>query len=829
MLVRRYLPLAGFVLLLFAIFLNIRANGLSLGKRHKHHRRSSSPSKIHPTGTVPLSISCDSPASAADLLRSWATPGGAPVCDGATRVQTAQWLGLSYLTSSLAALISAATCENLDQNIYPIALCLGGTIPPNPVATVQSHADSLARWRRRVSAAEPADLDHLAALPSFNESVIQAAWRYGLRGEHVAGAVEAAAGQACVIPDTSGPFWSHFNPVWHPQGTSDRCDAADGSFIATWSEEDERVRFACPPDHPRAAIEVGNEAGAKPKFRRSNLQRVYLPGGVSEPVTAEYVRALCVAEDDDESVLLRLLMRNRPIPSVFKAALPATTERTPDGPLSVAIIIVDSLSTQQAMRQLPRTMAFLADPPDHDSFPLLGYNVVGRGTYNNLGKFYAGVPTFDEGEADRRFLWSAYRDAGFVTSYLMDDGYAVFPSRKYYETHFRPLEGFRAMGGAGAAKNVHKVQDEKVLEERSRLCFGQDDINDIDLNYTAEFHANHLGKRAFSITHMISCHESTMRLAERLDVPLASFFDRTTLAGTLRDAAIIVMADHGSILSNYYMSPLGALEYKLPLATVLLPKWWTARYPAAADSLTSNIRRLVTPYDLHETLRHLLTYPRPFERTPMAAFQNATSHTYSNNVHSRIFLDGEQLVSPTAKFFSLSLLSDTSPLNRTCGDAAIPAKWCACTEWQDATDEALVLDLLRTALKFLNRKVDKTAKFHLREGDGIENPCVTGVRAAAIVSASVAAPIEGAPPDYWSLGRLAFITAEPNSQLFVAEFSRAASKDFLRSPTHDVSLISKSLTLDQLYRVTAYSPKTGPESCNKFDWDPEYCICRQDA
>jgi hypothetical protein len=680
-----------------------------------------------------------------------------------------------------------------------------------------------------VALAGPDDLARLSLSQSFNETMIQRAWRFGLRGEHVAGAAEAAAGQACVVPDTTGPHWSHFNAVWHPQGVSERCDAADGTFVATWSVDDERVRFDCPPSYPRAAIEEGNRAGDKPKFRRSNLKRVYVPDGVSESLAkAEYVRALCVSEDDDDDYLFRLLMRNRRVKSTYKAAKPATTPTSPDGPLSVAIIIVDSLSTQQAMRQLPRTMAYLADPPDHDSFPLLGYNIVGRGTYNNLGKFYAGVPTFDEGEDQRRFLWSAYRDAGFVTSYLMDDGYAVYPSRKYYETDFRPLEGYRAMGGAGVAKNVHKVQDEKVIEARSRLCFGQDDINDIDLNYTAEFVANHVDRRAFSITHMISCHESTMRLAERLDVPLSTFFERTTQAGSLRDSAIVVMADHGSILSNYYMSPLGALEYKLPLATVLLPKWWTARYPQAAASLHSNIRRLVTPYDLHETLRHLLTYPGPYEATTLAAFEEATAHTYGESVHSRIFLDGEALLSPTATSFSLSLLASTSPLSRTCTDAAIPAKWCACTEWVEASEEAIVVDMLSVALTFLNKQVEKTAAKHARKGKSVRNPCRVGVRASEIVSASVAAPIDGAPPNFWSLGRLAFKTDEPNAQLFVAEFSRQVGKDFLRSPTHDPSLLPLSLSLDQLYRVTAYAPKVGPESCDKLDWDPEHCICRQD-
>ena len=33
------------------------------------------------------------------------------------------------------------------------------------------------------------------------------------------------------------------------------------------------------------------------------------------------------------------------------------------------------------------------------------------------------------------------------------------------------------------------------------------------------------------------------------------------------------------------------------------------------------------------------------------------------------------------------------------------------------------------------------------------------------------------------------------------------------------------LTVHQLYRTTKYAPTSGPESCDKGDFDPEHCIC----
>ena len=48
---------------------------------------------------------------------------------------------------------------------------------------------------------------------------------------------------------------------------------------------------------------------------------------------------------------------------------------------------------------------------------------------NNLGKFYTGLPTYDEGEDMREFLHTIAQENGYATSYLMDDGYAVLPNR----------------------------------------------------------------------------------------------------------------------------------------------------------------------------------------------------------------------------------------------------------------------------------------------------------------------------------------------------------------------------------------------------------------
>ena len=49
----------------------------------------------------------------------------------------------------------------------------------------------------------------------------------------------------------------------------------------------------------------------------------------------------------------------------------------------------------------------------------------------------------------------------------------------------------------------------------------------------------------------------------------------------------------------------------MPLFYALFPRRVLAAHPSVAAALCVNQGRLVTPFDIHATLRHLLSYPAP--------------------------------------------------------------------------------------------------------------------------------------------------------------------------------------------------------------------------
>lgn len=66
------------------------------------------------------------------------------------------------------------------------------------------------------------------------------------------------------------------------------------------------------------------------------------------------------------------------------------------------------------------------------------------------------------------------------------------------------------------------------------------------------------------------------------------------------------MSDHGIRWGDIRKTYQGQMEERLPFVIITLPKWLKETYPVAAANLKKNVRRLTTPFDLHETLKDLL-------------------------------------------------------------------------------------------------------------------------------------------------------------------------------------------------------------------------------
>ena len=115
------------------------------------------------------------------------------------------------------------------------------------------------------------------------------------------------------------------------------------------------------------------------------------------------------------------------------------------------------------------------------------------------------------------------------------------------------------------------------------------------------------------------------------------------------------------LLSSLHPAPLQRItEHKIPLLAMLLPMWLEEKYPQAAAALRANEQRLVSAYDIHTTLHHLLHLGES-SAPPSSQYD---SWRVAGNVTEAVR-------------WGVSLL-DEVPAGRSCDEAGVPPEWCQC-------------------------------------------------------------------------------------------------------------------------------------------------------
>ena len=142
-----------------------------------------------------------------------------------------------------------------------------------------------------------------------------------------------------------------------------------------------------------------------------------------------------------------------------------------------------------------------------------------------------------------------------------------------------------------------------------------------------------------------------------LDADLAAHLLRLRSAHGER-TAVMLLSDHGIHYGTYFDKARGGnQEHSLPLMYALFPRRVLEAHPDIEAALCMNQQRLVSPFDVHATLLHLLSYPLP----PQLPKWSTSDYFW-----------GERTVPKPA-----SLIAPV-PAARSCTDAGIPASLCPC-------------------------------------------------------------------------------------------------------------------------------------------------------
>jgi hypothetical protein len=174
------------------------------------------------------------------------------------------------------------------------------------------------------------------------------------------------------------------------------------------------------------------------------------------------------------------------------------------------------------------------------------------------------------------------------------------------------------------------------------------------LDYQERFHAMYrdVGTFSFVVTH--EAHSPWIRSAGQFDLFLPQFIRSFT--ARFPDTVLVLSSDHGSgYQEGMPRFELGRKERALPFMALGVPKRVAAEFPALVASLAANRRRLVTAYDFHLTLAHLLYL-----------------HT----------ADAEPARNGYSPRFGVDLLTTQVSPNRTCAEAGMLEGTCPCSSWR---------------------------------------------------------------------------------------------------------------------------------------------------
>lgn len=157
------------------------------------------------------------------------------------------------------------------------------------------------------------------------------------------------------------------------------------------------------------------------------------------------------------------------------------------------------------------------------------------------------------------------------------------------------------------------------------------------------------------------------------DEPVLDFLSRMDSEGILNKTVVLFFADHGLRYGSFRETEQGRDEDSLPLGFLILPPAIAAKRPDIVRNLQTNSKRLVTSFDLRETLLEII---RP-ARNRVAGDERPPK--------------------------GISLFSQEIPPGRTCTAAHIQPEHCPCSNRQRFNDTELAFSIGMKATAYLNK------------------------------------------------------------------------------------------------------------------------------
>ncbi|THD27913.1 hypothetical protein D915_001288 [Fasciola hepatica] len=353
---------------------------------------------------------------------------------------------------------------------------------------------------------------------------------------------------------------------------------------------------------------------------------------------------------------------------------------------NILLLGLDSISRIAAEHYLPKTMRWLRNHTSQVEMMNL-YNIVGDGTTANLLALLTGL--FEQELPESRKSHVTPKENPTESRETIIDSYPwiwdEFTRLGGYATHFiedSPKWGTfqHRLTGFGISRTpTHSYGRPCLLmaaQEAQRFgktlgCINSRFTHHVLLESMTEFFLAYQGRPRFSLTFLSEMIHEDPAYASILDYDITQLLDRIETEDTISSSIegknqtmpfantlVVLFADHGPRMGPSRLSAQGKMEERLPLLSFFLPRQLIRAWPEARVALHRNNARLVTLFDVHATLRHLLHWQTTRGQYPKL---EPSAHTNRSSHGSSLFVE--------------------LPVNRDCTGAHIPPQWCTCLNW----------------------------------------------------------------------------------------------------------------------------------------------------
>ncbi|XP_059144628.1 uncharacterized protein LOC131931792 isoform X1 [Physella acuta] len=322
--------------------------------------------------------------------------------------------------------------------------------------------------------------------------------------------------------------------------------------------------------------------------------------------------------------------------------------------MSVAVMVFDSMSRMSWLRRMPKTRDYMVKRLG--AIELKGYNIVGDATTAAMipiltGKHEIELPEARKHKAGSKpvdnfpWIWKSFQKNGYVTSWAdADIDIGPFNLR---------LQGFEHQPTDYYMRPFYLAAS-PTYRNYYRFCHGSELQHMVWFNWLRDIFYMYKHEPKFLVHFYSPLSHDDNNLITMADDDLKNFLENLETGGYLNNTLLLVMSDHGSRFADVRRTLSGKLEERLPYVSLRFPPWFKKKYPSLVKNVKTNVNRLTTPFDLHETFKDILRF------------------------------DGAGLGDVMNR--GISLFKEI-PKSRTCHHADVAPHWCACLAWKEVNHD----------------------------------------------------------------------------------------------------------------------------------------------